>query len=81
MSIKKETTYVKMVTKLEENWGNILKTHDGHCPIGKWVGVYIRNSLVCKALPNFKSKCKAFTQQLSIPKEEVLYSIGMQSKT
>lgn len=67
------------------NWGSILKTHDGHCPIREWVGVYIRNellqSLVCKPLLNFRSKCKAFTQQLNIPKEEVLYSIGMQSKT
>jgi len=74
-----------MVPKLEENWGSILKTHDGHCPTRECVSVYMGNelfpSLICKVLPDFKPRCGAFTQQLSISKEVKLYSIWIQSKT
>jgi hypothetical protein len=43
LALEEEADHAKKITKLKENWG--LKTHGGHCPIGRWVGMYIRNEL------------------------------------
>jgi len=47
-SLKDEASYAKMVIKLQENWGSILKTHDGHlsdkrvgkCVSGEWTSSF-----------------------------------------
>jgi hypothetical protein len=69
-SRQEATWYTRIITKLEERWGNLLRGHNGHYLVGGWVGLYESNdillSLVCQEFEFFNPKCDIGEQQFVI---------------
>jgi hypothetical protein len=61
LSLEEELGYERIVTKLEEVWGDLLRWGDNYCKKGNWIGLLEENkvfpSMVCCASFTFRPKC------------------------
>jgi hypothetical protein len=84
LSLEEELGYERIITKLEEAWGGLLKEGDNHCKEGDWFAKKINKmflSMVCHASFTFKLECNNNVQHLYILQNIKLYIVGSQSRT
>jgi hypothetical protein len=70
LSLEEELGYERIVTKLEEVGGGLLRRGDNCCKKRNWIGLLEENkvfmSMVCRVSFHFKPECNSDVQHLYI---------------